>query len=78
MDCSLKDGSFFSEMKKVALNVVPYLCNLSFINKCSWNDQGIAAAEKLSTASLSVTKKIKEFLCNRLPHLPDVVLFVLN
>ena len=77
MNGSWKDGSFFSEMKKVAHNV-PYLWNWSFINKCSWNDQGIAAAEKLSTASLSVTKKIKEFLCNRLPHLPDVVLFVLN
>ena len=30
------------------------------MNKCSRNNQGIAAAEKLSTASHSVTKKIKE------------------
>lgn len=49
--------------------LVHYLYSWGFINKYSWNNQGIAAAEKLSTASLSVTKKIKEFLCNRLPHL---------
>ena len=51
------------------LNVVHYLYSRSFMNKCSRNNQGIAAAEKLSTASHSVTKKIKEFLYNRLPHL---------
>lgn len=72
----LFEGSFFFFFPSPwNEEICPKCCSLSLPLELLTSAVGItrviSAAEKLSTGRLSVTKKIKEFLFNRLPHLSE-------